>query len=204
MGAQGTIRTTTSIRSTWEHLGYTIWLKHLLFFAGFGLKFQGVECSFHSLGQINGVPLESPLSADGPALCAPSKLAICHVHGVHSNVLRVPAWRPQDPVGVQAMLPGAGGHWKREAGTWKGDLAIAIGRSRRQWRGWIRLRTHNKCLFERTSTKMLTVIIISGWWCYRSYSLLSSLCFGVLFDYMIYNEHTLLLLSEEKPYSHFH
>lgn len=28
----------------------TVKPKHLLFFVGFGLKFQGVECPFHSLG----------------------------------------------------------------------------------------------------------------------------------------------------------
>lgn len=35
---------------------------------------------------------------------------------MHCDVLRVSAWSTQDPVGVQAVLPGAGGHWKREAG----------------------------------------------------------------------------------------
>lgn len=97
--------------------GYTLWPKHLLFFAGFGLKFQSAECPFHSLGQVNGVPLQSPLSANGPALRAFSELAVCRVYGVHSHVLRVPARHPQDPVGVQAVLPGAGGHWKRETGA---------------------------------------------------------------------------------------
>lgn len=94
-----------------------MWSKYSLFFASFGLKFQGAECPFHSLGQVNGVPLESPLSAHGPALCAPAELAVCPMHGVHGHVLREAAWCPQDPVGVQAVLPGAGGHWKREAGT---------------------------------------------------------------------------------------
>lgn len=91
--------------------------KHLLFFAGFGLKFQGVECPFHGLGQVNGVPLELPLGANGPALGGPPQLAVHRVHRVHGHVLRVPARGPQDPVAVQAVLPGAGGHWKREAGA---------------------------------------------------------------------------------------
>lgn len=97
-----------------------MWPKYSLFFASFRLKFQGAECPFHSLGQVNGVPLESPLSAHGPALHAPAKLAVCHVHGVHSRVSKGTAWRPQDPVGMQAVLPGACGHWKREAGTPEG------------------------------------------------------------------------------------
>lgn len=59
------------------------------------------------------MPLESPLSAEGPALRAPPELAGCRVP---SDVLRASAGHPQDPVGVQAVLPGAGGHWKREAG----------------------------------------------------------------------------------------
>lgn len=117
MGARGPLRTTPGVWRTWKHLGRTTWSKHLLFFAGLGLEFQGVECPFHSLGQVDGVPLESPLSANGPALHGPSQLAVCRVHGVRSDVLRVPAWRPQDPVAVQTVLPGAGGHCKKEAGV---------------------------------------------------------------------------------------
>lgn len=101
------------------------WSKHLLFFAGFGLKFQGVERPFHSLGQVNGVPLKPPLGAKGPALHAPSKLAICRVHSMPSNVLRVAARCPQDPVGMQAVFPGAGSHWKRQAGA-RGKEGLAI------------------------------------------------------------------------------
>lgn len=98
---------------TCEHLGYSLWPKHLLFFAGFGLKFQSAEGPFHSLGQVNGVPLEPPLCTDGPALGAPPGLAGCCVP---RDVLGAPSGRPEDPVGVQTMLPGAGGHWKRGAG----------------------------------------------------------------------------------------
>jgi hypothetical protein len=109
MAPQSTLRTTLRVQD--------IKPKHLLFFAGFRLKFQGVECPFHSLGQVNGVSLEPPLSANGPAFRAPSKLAVCGVSSMHSYVLRMSAWGPQDPIGMQAVFPGAGGHWKREAGA---------------------------------------------------------------------------------------
>ena len=59
------------------------------------------------------MPLESPLRADGPALRAPPELAGCRVP---RDVLGAPSGRPEDPVRVQTMLSGAGGHWKREAG----------------------------------------------------------------------------------------
>lgn len=98
------------------------WPKHLLSFAGFGLKFQGAEHPLHSFGQVDGVPLKSPLGADGPALRAALRL------DVRGHVLGVPARRPQDPVGVQAVLPGAGGHWKGKAGPGGG---LATGRGRR-------------------------------------------------------------------------
>lgn len=80
---------------------------------GFGLKFQGVECPFHSLGQVNGVSFKPPLSARDPVLCALPKPAICG--GMGSNGLRMSSRCPKNPVGMQAVLPRAGSHWKREA-----------------------------------------------------------------------------------------
>lgn len=80
---------------------------------GFGLEFQGVECPFHSLGQVNGVSLEPPLGASDPLFCAPSKPAVCS--GGSRDGLGMSAWCPQNPVGMQAVLLGAGCHWKREA-----------------------------------------------------------------------------------------
>lgn len=69
---------------------------------GFGLKFQGVECPFHSLWQVNGVSLEPPLGARDLVFRAPSKPAVCS--GVSSDGLGMSARRPQNPVGVQAVL----------------------------------------------------------------------------------------------------
>lgn len=77
--------------------------KHLLFFVGFGLKFQGVEGPFHGLGQVNGVSLEPPLGASGSVLRAPPKPAIGG--GMGSNGLGMSARCPQNPVGMQAVLP---------------------------------------------------------------------------------------------------
>lgn len=57
-----------------------MWPQHSLFFAGFGLKFQSAEGSLHGLGQVNGVPLEPPLGASGPAVCGPVELAVRHGH----------------------------------------------------------------------------------------------------------------------------
>lgn len=93
--------------------------KHLLFFVGFGLEFQGVECPFHSLGQVNGVSLKPPLGASDPVFRAPSKPAVCS--GGSGDSLGMSAGCPQNPVGMQAVLLGAGCHWKREAsdlGSW--------------------------------------------------------------------------------------
>lgn len=63
------------------------------------------------------------------------------MHSVRGDVLGVPSWRPQDPVGVQAVHPGAGGNWKREAGV-PGKEDSPSGRSRREYLG---LRAHDKC-----------------------------------------------------------
>lgn len=86
---------------------------------GFGLEFQGVECPFHSLGQVNGVSLKPPLGASDPVFCVPSKPAVCS--GGSRDGLGMSAWYPQNPVGMQAVFLGAGCHWKREAsdlGCW--------------------------------------------------------------------------------------
>lgn len=69
---------------------------------GFGLKFQGVERPFHSLGQVNGVSLKPPLGASDPVLCASPKPAIRS--GMGSHGLGMSAWCAQNPVGMQAVL----------------------------------------------------------------------------------------------------
>lgn len=71
-------------------------------FVGFGLKFQGVERPFHSLGQVNGVSLKPPLGASDPVLCAPPKPTVRG--GMGSNGLGMSARCPQNPVGMQAVL----------------------------------------------------------------------------------------------------
>ena len=87
------------------------------------------------------MPLESPLRAHGLAPRAPPELAGC---GVPCDVLGAPSGHPEDPVGVQAMLPGAGGHWKTEDGPGKGGLTMGSRGSRRSRRGHQELRTHSK------------------------------------------------------------